>query len=38
LGSKAKFETEYGTQELETYVHHIWVFELASVNGLNWWN
>jgi hypothetical protein len=20
---KAKFETEYGTQELETYVHHI---------------
>jgi hypothetical protein len=23
LGSKAKFETEYGTQELETYVHHI---------------
>jgi len=23
LGSKAKFETEYGTQELETYIHHV---------------
>jgi predicted TPR repeat methyltransferase len=34
LGSRAKFETEYGTQELETYVHHISEYlNLASVNG-----
>ena len=33
-GSKAKFETENGTQELETYVHHISEYlNVASVNG-----
>ncbi|MFC4690928.1 class I SAM-dependent DNA methyltransferase [Dokdonia genika] len=33
-GSKAKFETENGTQELETYVHHISEYlEVANENG-----
>lgn len=33
-GSKAKFETESGTQELETYVHHISEYlEVANENG-----
>ena len=33
-GSKAKFETENGTQELETYVHHISEYlNVASENG-----
>jgi len=33
-GSKAKFETENGTQELETYVHHISEYlEVANGNG-----
>ena len=33
-GSKANFETENGTQELETYVHHISEYlKVASVNG-----
>jgi len=34
LGSKAKFETENGTQELETYVHHISEYlNVANENG-----
>ena len=33
-GSKAKFETENGTQELETYVHHISEYlEVANESG-----
>jgi ubiquinone/menaquinone biosynthesis C-methylase UbiE len=33
-GSKAKFETENGTQELETYVHHVSEYlSVASENG-----
>ncbi len=33
-GSKAKFETENGTQELETYVHHISEYlNVATENG-----
>ncbi|MBA6153070.1 class I SAM-dependent DNA methyltransferase [Gelidibacter maritimus] len=33
-GSKAKFETENGTQELETYVHHFSEYlEVANENG-----
>ena len=33
-GSKAKFETKNGTQELETYVHHISEYlEVANGNG-----
>ena len=33
-GSKAKFETENGTQELETYVHHTSEYlEVANGNG-----
>lgn len=33
-GSKAKFEAENGTQELETYVHHISEYlEVANENG-----
>jgi predicted TPR repeat methyltransferase len=33
-GSKAKFETDNGTQELETYVHHISEYlNLATENG-----
>ena len=33
-GSKAKFETENGTQELETYVHHVSEYlNLATKNG-----
>lgn len=33
-GSKAKFETENGTQELETYVHHVSEYlSLATKNG-----
>ena len=33
-GSKAKFETENGTQELETYVHHISEYlDVANTNG-----
>jgi len=35
-GSKAKFETENKTQELETYVHHISEYlKLASENGFS---
>jgi len=34
LGSKAKFETENGTQELETYVHHFSEYlKVANENG-----
>lgn len=34
LGSKAKFETESGTQELETYTHHISEYmTVAKANG-----
>tara|TARA_R110002074_G_scaffold57077_8_gene140518 strand:+ start:14787 stop:15440 length:654 start_codon:yes stop_codon:yes gene_type:complete len=33
-GSKAKFETENGTQELETYVHHVSEYlDVAQENG-----
>lgn len=36
-GSKARFETTDGTQELETYVHHVSEYlEVAKANGFEW--
>ena len=33
LGSKARYETENGTQELETYVHHISEYLNVAINN-----
>lgn len=45
LGSKARFETESGTQELEVYIHHVSEFtSLAQKHGFHllelkeWWD